>query len=188
MMTSPNSSSSFDYNPTDLSSVLRTLSSLTTPNTTTTTTDNNNNNLNIQNQNQKRTEEKKNIQEEESYEPTDTIPISVNANATTPKDISQNKDNINPSNITTWPTALKYVVQITAKNEAIQYRIRRLIQSQHDHEKQWWSGREALIKRQESRAERKGELDRVLYVSIILHVYVYIHEEYLSGYEYLLTK
>ncbi|PWY67698.1 hypothetical protein BO83DRAFT_429323 [Aspergillus eucalypticola CBS 122712] len=66
------------------------------------------------------------------------------------------------STITTWPTALRYVMRTVAQNEEIQRRLRWLIQRQHDHEKQWWQGREALLKKQSARTEKKKELDAVL--------------------------
>ncbi|OJJ66681.1 hypothetical protein ASPBRDRAFT_137556 [Aspergillus brasiliensis CBS 101740] len=66
------------------------------------------------------------------------------------------------SSITTWPSALRYVMRTVAQNEDIQRRLRWLIQRQHDHEKQWWQGREALLKKQSARTEKKKELDAVL--------------------------
>ncbi|KAI3003169.1 Fungal specific transcription factor domain family protein [Aspergillus niger] len=66
------------------------------------------------------------------------------------------------SSITSWPSALRYVMRTVAQNEDIQRRIRWLIQRQHDHEKQWWQGREALLKKQSARTEKKKELDAVL--------------------------
>ncbi|KAK2765231.1 hypothetical protein FQN54_008930 [Arachnomyces sp. PD_36] len=67
-----------------------------------------------------------------------------------------------PSTITTWPAALQCVMKTVAQNEAHQARIRRLIRTQNDHEKQWWAGREALIEKQKARAEKKKTLDAVL--------------------------
>lgn len=67
-----------------------------------------------------------------------------------------------PSAITAWPAALKYVMRTVAQNEALQHRIRRLIQTQHDHERKWWETREALLNKQKTRAERKKKLDEVL--------------------------
>lgn len=55
-------------------------------------------------------------------------------------------------------------MRTVGQNEEIQQRIRFLIQRQHDHEKQWWKGREALLQKQTSRKEKKRELDQVLYV------------------------
>jgi hypothetical protein len=57
-----------------------------------------------------------------------------------------------------------------SQNEDLQRRIRRLIQRQHDHERQWWQGREALCAKQRARGEKKKELDAVLYVSSCSHV------------------
>ncbi|KAI1913111.1 hypothetical protein LOZ65_005868 [Ophidiomyces ophidiicola] len=67
-----------------------------------------------------------------------------------------------PRTITAWPTALKYVMKAVSHNETLQSRIRRLIRSQHDHEKKWWEAREALISKQTSRADKKKKLDEVL--------------------------
>ncbi|EAW11818.1 uncharacterized protein ACLA_005740 [Aspergillus clavatus NRRL 1] len=66
------------------------------------------------------------------------------------------------STITTWPAALRHVMRAVSQNEESQRRIRRLIQSQHDHERQWWQGREALLTKQKARIEKKKELDAVL--------------------------
>jgi hypothetical protein len=57
------------------------------------------------------------------------------------------------------------VMRSVGQNEETQLRIRGLIHSQHSHERQWWKSREALISRQQSRGEKKKELDAVLYVS-----------------------
>jgi hypothetical protein len=80
----------------------------------------------------------------------------------TPK--SQTQDKELSSTITTWPAALKQVMRTVAQSEDIQRRIRFLIQRQHDHERQWWKGREALLQKQSAREEKKRELDKVLYV------------------------
>ncbi|CAI7579447.1 unnamed protein product [Penicillium pancosmium] len=66
------------------------------------------------------------------------------------------------SAITTWPAALRHVMRIVGQNEETQLRIRGLIHSQHSHERQWWKSREALVLRQQSRGEKKKELDAVL--------------------------
>lgn len=73
----------------------------------------------------------------------------------------------NASAITTWPPALRHVMRTVGQNEETQLRIRGLIRSQHTHEQQWWRNREALVSRQQSRGEKKKELDAVLYVSAI---------------------
>ncbi|KAJ5242442.1 Protein of unknown function DUF2458 [Penicillium citrinum] len=68
----------------------------------------------------------------------------------------------NASTITTWPAALRHVMRTVGQNEETQLRIRGLIRSQHTHEQQWWRNREALVSRQQSRGEKKKELDAVL--------------------------
>jgi hypothetical protein len=55
-------------------------------------------------------------------------------------------------------------MRAVAHNEALQHKLRRLIRSQHDHERQWWRGREALLEKQKARVEKKRQLDEVLYV------------------------
>ncbi|KAJ5747226.1 uncharacterized protein N7511_008922 [Penicillium nucicola] len=67
-----------------------------------------------------------------------------------------------PSNITTWPAALRHVMRTVGHNEELQHRIRGMIRSQHHHERQWFSAREALIKQQRGRPEKQKELDAVL--------------------------
>jgi hypothetical protein len=39
-----------------------------------------------------------------------------------------------------------------------------MIKVQHEHEEQWWKGREALIEKQKARKEGQKKLDDVLYV------------------------
>lgn len=159
---------SSEYNPSDLTSVLRTLSSLSNLAST--------ENSGILNHGICRAGEA--VGDDDSYEPSDAIPTSIahtqhmhtTGHSIPPQrtsvdpaaNLGSGKKPIDPSTITTWPAGLKYVMQTVSQNEALQHRIRRLIQSQHDHERQWWKGREALLKKQEARVEKKKELDRVL--------------------------
>lgn len=69
-----------------------------------------------------------------------------------------------PATITTWPAALRYVMRAVGQSEETQLRIRGLIRSQHSHERQWWKARETLLEKQQARGEKKKELDAVLYV------------------------
>jgi hypothetical protein len=39
-------------------------------------------------------------------------------------------------------------MKTVARNEALQSRIRHLIRTQHQHERQWWEARQALIAKQ----------------------------------------
>ncbi|KAL2855058.1 hypothetical protein BJX68DRAFT_231379 [Aspergillus pseudodeflectus] len=88
-------------------------------------------------------------------------PIPISSSRPQRQQQAQPKDSP-AATITTWPAALKQVMRTVAANEHIQQRIRFLIQRQHDHERQWWKGREALLQKQKSRAEKKRELDEVL--------------------------
>ncbi|KAJ5553183.1 hypothetical protein N7494_002561 [Penicillium frequentans] len=81
------------------------------------------------------------------------------AHSNTPK---PSTPTIDPSTITTWPAALRYVMRTVGQNEETQLRIRGLIRSQHNHERQWWKGREALLQRQGARGDKQKELDAVL--------------------------
>lgn len=142
------------YNAADLTSVLQTLSALSTP----ANPDNN------------------------SYEPSDPLPPSaIVPPQSQPPGSAENRPGVeatseprarapgNPagvlgdtSSITTWPAALRHVMRAVSQSEDLQRRIRWLIQRQHDHEKQWWQGREALLKKQRARVDKKKELDKVL--------------------------
>jgi hypothetical protein len=53
-------------------------------------------------------------------------------------------------------------MKTVARNESLQSRIRHLIRTQHQHERQWWEARQALIAKQKMRAEKKKKLDEVL--------------------------
>jgi hypothetical protein len=166
-----------DYNSTDLTSVLRTLSALS---------------------NQKQPQYPNNAPQnsntpqegfnDDAYEPSETIiPIAPTSSQSYPTQITTtttpshsyprpqpqpqpqtqhhkqpNTNFPNTSIITTWPPALKHVVRTVSANEDLQRKIRWLIQRQHDHERQWWEGREALVRKQKARVEKKKELDAVL--------------------------
>ena len=69
---------------------------------------------------------------------------------------------VDPSSITTWPSALRHVTKLVSQNEAILIRIRKLIKVQNQHEKQWWDGRNALLQKQKDRIEGRKKLDEVL--------------------------
>ncbi|GFF31826.1 hypothetical protein IFM61606_07845 [Aspergillus udagawae] len=161
------------YNSADLTSVLRTLSALS----------NNRSPQDYQNHPpsahitsyppvQQGTQD----EEDDTYEPAEASPsfpvAQVHSNQRTtgahapsakaplhPKAPSSIADS---SSITTWPAALQHVMRAVSQNQDAQRRIRRLIQSQHDHERQWWQGREALLKKQKARVDKKKELDAVL--------------------------
>ncbi|EEH44100.1 uncharacterized protein PADG_00389 [Paracoccidioides brasiliensis Pb18] len=90
-------------------------------------------------------------------------PISIHeTQAQTPQQLDPTANLPDPSTIIVWHAALKYVMKTVAHNETIQSNIRRLIRSQHDHEKQWWEGRIALVAKQEGRAAKKKQINEVL--------------------------
>ena len=132
------------YNASDLNSVLHTLSSLNAPGITSRSASSSQAGTPDPRQ-------ARQVQTRALREPTSTVSKKP---STTPA--------IDPSTITTWPAALRYVMRTVGQNEEIQLRIRGLIQSQHNHERQWWKGREALLERQKARGDKKKELDAVL--------------------------
>ncbi|MCJ1477178.1 hypothetical protein MMC13_005849 [Lambiella insularis] len=67
-----------------------------------------------------------------------------------------------PRAITSFGTALRHITHVISRNEATMSRIRKLIQSQHLHERQWWEAREALVKKQAGREEGRRKVDEVL--------------------------
>ncbi|BCR95213.1 uncharacterized protein AKAW2_20153S [Aspergillus luchuensis] len=167
-----------DYNAADLSSVLRTLSALSNQQQPQAQSQ-----LQLQPQshppyshNPDPTTQTAPTEDNDPYEPTESLPqlpIPPKPTSSRPQH-PQTQPHPQPrpapagpitedtSTITTWPTALRYVMRTVAQNEEIQRRLRWLIQRQHDHEKQWWQGREALLKKQSARTEKKKELDAVL--------------------------
>ena len=69
---------------------------------------------------------------------------------------------VDPSCITSWPQALKYVMSVLSQNSMATSKIKSLIHSQHQHEKQWWAGRQNLILKQKGRDEGKKKADDLL--------------------------
>jgi hypothetical protein len=67
-----------------------------------------------------------------------------------------------PHTIIAWGPALRHVTKLLAANEAVLARIRKLIDSQHSHEREWWKSREDILKRQAEREARKKEANAVL--------------------------
>ncbi|KAF4213365.1 hypothetical protein CNMCM8980_000645 [Aspergillus fumigatiaffinis] len=165
------------YNSADLTSVLRTLSALSN-NQSHQDYQNNPPSVHISSHSpvQQRTQD----EEDDPYEPAEASPpfpvAQVHSNHSTyqrttgahapsakaPLHPNASSSIADSSSITTWPAALRHVMREVSQNENAQRRIRRLIQSQHDHERQWWQGREALLKKQKARVEKKKELDAVL--------------------------
>lgn len=66
------------------------------------------------------------------------------------------------SKILSWPPALRFVMKNIMPNPAVAHRVKHLIRTQHQHERQWWSGREALLQKQREREAGRKKLDDVL--------------------------
>jgi hypothetical protein len=69
---------------------------------------------------------------------------------------------IDPATIVEWSAGLRCVMKTVAIHENVLNDIRRMIKTQHEHEEQWFKGREELIKRQLARAEGQKKLDEVM--------------------------
>ncbi|KAF9886014.1 hypothetical protein FE257_012070 [Aspergillus nanangensis] len=160
-----------DLNAPDLTDVLKTLSAFSSTSASASS---------FPNQPQ-RTQTTNNDEDDDIYEPSDSLPsmstttqeiprtslsatsrISNSSRGATSTHPRTNPPLIDTSSVTTWPAALQHVMRALSQNEDLQRRIRRLIQRQHDHERQWWQGREALREKQKARVEKKKELDAVL--------------------------
>jgi Protein of unknown function (DUF2458) len=64
--------------------------------------------------------------------------------------------------ITEWSPAVKYVMNTLSQNPEASAKMKRLIKNQHDNERQWWAGREALIAKHRDRVENKKKADDLL--------------------------
>ena len=64
--------------------------------------------------------------------------------------------------IITWPAALRHITTLSARNPSFIPRIKQLILSQHDHERQWWRGREQLLLKIQGREASRRKLQEAL--------------------------
>lgn len=67
-----------------------------------------------------------------------------------------------PSTITTWPAALKYVTKHIVPDECIGHKIRGLISQQHSLEREWWAAREAIIAKHRGRQSNQQKAAELL--------------------------
>ncbi|RDW71750.1 hypothetical protein BP5796_07784 [Coleophoma crateriformis] len=141
--------SSNDYQAPDLATVLRTLASLAPQNQ--------------QNPNQTVSRDPRLLSEpisgHVSYTQDAQQPNSQPA-ATRPA--ASNVKIIDPATIIEWSSGLRCVMKTVGKHENLLKDIQKMIQVQHEHEMQWWNGRQALIERQKAREEGQRKLDDVL--------------------------
>ncbi|KAF8427922.1 hypothetical protein EV426DRAFT_683350 [Tirmania nivea] len=69
---------------------------------------------------------------------------------------------LDPSSITTWPTALRYITATIAPNAPAMARLSRMKQNQRDNELAWHLSREELVRKQHARAEGSRRVDEIL--------------------------
>lgn len=97
-----------------------------------------------------------------SAHPQTTLSYSNGHHIPAPRTSQPPKAEIDPRTITTWAPALRYVTKLLTKNEDITERIRKLIKSQHDHEKQWAKGREMVVEERRKRDEGRNAVNDIL--------------------------
>ena len=97
-----------------------------------------------------------------SFQTAPLKPLEPPSRTPEPKRAPPNTPPIDPTTITAWPAALRYVTKLIAREGAVGDRIRKLISVQHQHERQWWDGREALNKTQKDRDEGRKKVDDIL--------------------------
>ncbi|KAG9233870.1 hypothetical protein BJ875DRAFT_30934 [Amylocarpus encephaloides] len=68
---------------------------------------------------------------------------------------------VDPATIIEWSAGLRCLLKTVARHEHVLNDIRRMIRVQHEHEEQWFKGREALLEKQKSRKEGQKRLDEV---------------------------
>ncbi|CCU81630.1 hypothetical protein BGHDH14_bgh02468 [Blumeria hordei DH14] len=64
---------------------------------------------------------------------------------------------VDPTTILEWSAGLRCAMKTVARHENVIHEIRR-----HEHEEQWWNGRNALIEKLKAREEGQKKLDEVL--------------------------
>jgi len=62
---------------------------------------------------------------------------------------------VDPSKITTWPPAQKYVIEQFYGNATIASKVKQLITNQHSQERRCWAEREALVAKHNGRLEKQ---------------------------------
>ena len=65
---------------------------------------------------------------------------------------------LDPSRITTWPAAQKYVIDNIYRSESLASKIRQIIKNQNNQERQWWEERESLIRKHRGRVEKEKQV------------------------------
>jgi len=69
---------------------------------------------------------------------------------------------VDPSKIEEWNAALRYIMKEVCKNEAIMAGIKKMINSQHEHEKAWFRAREEIVNKHKVRKESGKKVEDVL--------------------------
>ena len=69
---------------------------------------------------------------------------------------------VDPSRITTWPAAQKYVIDNIYRSESLASKIKQLINNQNNQERQWWEERESLVLKHRGRVEKEKQVAAML--------------------------
>lgn len=86
-------------------------------------------------------------------------PTSTNTSANLSNTANNPSD---PRNITTWSAAMAYTRTHLLSSATNIAKLRKLIANQTLNERQWWAGREALLRQQRERGTRRSEINDVL--------------------------
>lgn len=69
---------------------------------------------------------------------------------------------IDPRTIKDYPSAVQYVTRVLSQDEELLFKIKRLKDRQHEHERMWWQGRVEITERHKNRAETGKSVEAVL--------------------------
>ena len=69
---------------------------------------------------------------------------------------------VDPRSIVSWPPALRLVTKLMTQNEGAAAQVRRMIQQQHKHEREWHRSRQALVETQQNRKAAEDKVADVL--------------------------
>ena len=72
------------------------------------------------------------------------------------------KPSVDPKTITSWPSGLRYITKLVAQDDEFAERVKKLIKSQHSHERQWAKGREELLEGRQKREQGRNAINDVL--------------------------
>ncbi|KAG0635150.1 hypothetical protein HOY80DRAFT_471174 [Tuber brumale] len=101
-------------------------------------------------------------EDDDSYSPPPAITPDPRQTYPLPSAHVSQEAAIDPSKIEEWNAALRYVMREVCKNEAIMAAIKKMINSQHEHEKAWFRAREEIVNKHKVRKESGKKVEDLL--------------------------